>query len=237
MKNVFVTCAQGLEKLLCQELEELGISGIKLGFKGVYVQEGTIEDVYHINYCSRIAGRVLVPIKHFRCRDRKVLYQNCAEIDWLSYIPKGKTFAIDANVKNPQLRNSLFAAQVMKDAICDQFREKFGERPNVDTRNPDIQLNLFIQNEEAIVSFDTSGVPLHKRGYRTENVQAPIQESLAAALLRIAGYKGHENFCDPCCGSGTFLIEAAMIATITPPGFLRKNGDLCTFPNIHKSSG
>lgn len=235
MKNVFVTCALGLEELLCQELEELGMVSIKPGFKGVYVEDAAMDDVYRINYCSRIAGRVLVPIKQFRCRDRKVLYQNCSEIDWLSYIPRGKTFAIDANVKNPQLRNSLFAAQVMKDAICDQFREKFGERPDVDTRQPDVQLNLFIQNEAAIVSFDSSGVPLNKRGYRIENVPAPIQENLAAALLRISGYKGNENFCDPCCGSGTFLIEAAMIASATPPGFLRDRWGFMHLPEYSQA--
>lgn len=233
MKNLFVTCAQGLEEILCQELAELGIPNAKPGFRGVYVDDPKgMDEIYLINYCSRIAGRVLMPLTTFRCRDRKSLYQGSSDIDWFRYIPRGKTISIDANVDHQELRNSLFAAQVVKDAICDQFRERGVDRPSIDTRNPDVQLNLFVHRERAILSYDTSRVPLHKRGYRQESVQAPLQESLAAALLRFAEYKGDEFICDPCCGSGTLLIEAAMIATHTPPGFLRTQWGFMYLPEF-----
>lgn len=220
--KLFITCAQALEPILAEELRELGYEKITEGFRGVHVDVHGLEDVYKINYCSRIGSRVLLPILNFRCFDAKSLYRNIYSIDWSKYLPKGKTFAIDANVTHRQLRNSLFAAQVAKDAICDQFRETYGQRPTVETKNPDVQLNLFIHDQEAIMSFDTSGMPLHKRGYRQDSVEAPLNESIAAALLRIARYKGDEVVCDPCCGSGTLLIEAALIASKTPPGYLRQ---------------
>lgn len=221
--RLFVTCGQGLEALLQAELEGLGYAGITHGFRGVYVPFNSLEPVYHINYCSRLATRVLLPIKKFRCQDSKALYQEVSEIDWKKYIPRKKTIAIDANVTHPLLKNSLYAAQVTKDAICDQLRERTGERPSVDSKNPDIQLNLFIRNFSAILSFDTSGAPLHKRGYRIEGGLAPLHETLAAALLKMADYQADKIVYDPCCGSGTFLIEAALIATHTPPGYLRKD--------------
>jgi putative N6-adenine-specific DNA methylase len=221
VKRLFITCGQGLEPLLCNELLELGFEQTHSGYRGVYVDISSFEDIYKINYCSRIGGRVLLPLLNFRCHDSRSLYKKALDIDWSLYIPPGKSFAIDPNVNHPQLRNSLFAAQVLKDAICDQLKEKRGYRPDVNPKNPDIQLNLFINPDQAIICFDTSGTPLHKRGYRQESVEAPLQESLAAALLRLAEYTGQEILFDPCCGSGTFLIEAALMTTRTPPGFLR----------------
>jgi putative N6-adenine-specific DNA methylase len=158
----------------------------------------------------------------FKCFDQRSLYKGASEIDWTAFIRRNQTFAIDANVHHRELRNSLFAAQVVKDVICDQMRQKIGSRPSVDVQNPDVQINLFIQNNRATISFDTSGAPLHKRGYRQESVEAPIQETLAAAILRLAHYQGDAILWDPCCGSGTLLIEAALIATGTCPGYLRK---------------
>lgn len=219
---LFVTCGMSLEPLLQEELQELGYNDLRLGFRGVYVYHPEKTALYHINYASRIASRVLLPLKKFNCLNKNDLYEQAKQMEWSYFIPRGKTFAIDANVTHPRLRNSLFAAQVMKDAICDQLREKRGERPSIDPKEPDVQLNLFIRGKAAIISFDTSGDPLHKRGYRKQSVEAPIQESLAAALLKMAQYKGDEILLDPCCGSGTLLIEAALIASSTPPGYLRK---------------
>lgn len=219
--ELFITCAKGIEPLLVQELRQLGIQDCTEGYRGVNVYQASMSDVYAINYLSRLGGRVLLLISRGRCRDARALYRGAMQIDWLRYIPKNKTFAIDANVTHPEIRNSLFAAQVVKDAICDQFRERTGERPSVSVQDPDVQLNLFIHNESASISIDTSGQSLHKRGYRQETVEAPMQETLAAAILTLAKYKGDEIVYDPCCGSGTLLIEAAMIATHTPPGFLR----------------
>lgn len=229
--DLFVTCGQGIEPILSKELQSLGYMQLKEGYRGVYVLNVDHEAIYRINYLSRLAGRVFMPLSQFRCRDAKALYKAAMDINWLDYIPQGKTIAIDANVKHPLLQNSLYAAQVVKDAICDQFREKTGERPSVDTRNPDVQLNLFIHDQSCVISFDTSGQSLHKRGYREETVEAPMQETMAAALLMLAGYQGTEIFYDPCFGSGTLIIEAALMASRTPPGYLRTKWGFLSLPD------
>lgn len=231
--EIFVTCQAGLEPLLVEELKELGFNEAREGFRGVYA-EASLEGIYAINYLSRIGGRVLVPIARFNCFDKRSLYAGAINVDWTKYIPQGMTFAIDVNGQHPDFRNTLFAAQVLKDAICDQFRERTGSRPNVNTAAPDVQLNLFLMKGAALISFDTSGAPLFKRGYRREASEAPIQESLAAAILRIAKYSGEEIILDPCCGSGTFLIEAAYIATKTPAGFHRKAWGFYHFPDFNE---
>lgn len=218
--DIFVTCSKGLESLLAEELEEMGITA-KKGFCGVFISK-TSENVFKVNYCSRIATRVLWPISFFSCKDAQELYHRCKKIDWLQLLKINQTFSLDANVTHPNIKNSHYAALVIKDAICDYFREKKGSRPNVQVHNPDVQFNLFIQNGNAVVYFDTSGAPLFKRGYREEMVDAPLQESLAAAIIRLAKYQGNEIFCDPFCGSGTLLIEAAMAITQTPAGYFRK---------------
>lgn len=230
--QLFVTTSSGLEALLLKELESFGYTKAKLGYRGVHVEVPNNEAIYKINYLSRVAGRVLLPLTDFFCYDQRALYKGASKIDWCRYIPEGKTIAIDANVNHRHLKNSLFAAQVVKDAICDQIREKRGVRPSVDVKNPDVQLNLFIHENTAIISFDTSGTPLHKRGYRQESVDAPLQECLAAAILMLAGYKGDEILFDPCAGSGTILIEAALIQTRTAPGFLRKEWGFMTLPDF-----
>ena len=221
--DLFVTCAPALEPLLMEELKELGITPVKMGYRGVFISDWDWATIYRINYASRLASRVLLPLIRFKCYDRRSLYHHAMEIDWSQYIKENDTFAIDANVHHRELRNSLFAAQVVKDAICDQIRHKTGRRPSIQVQNPDVQINLYIQQQTAIINFDTTGDPLHKRGYRQETVEAPIQETLAAAILRLANYSQEKIFLDPCCGSGTFLIEAALIATHTPPGYLRKH--------------
>lgn len=220
--DLFVTCGQGIEPLLANELAALGYCQTTAGYRGVQVQNVDFSAIYHINYRSRLAGRVFMPLANFHCRDVKALYKGASSINWTDYIPEDKTIAIDANVTHRQLRNSLFAAQVVKDAICDQLRAQTGQRPSVDVKNPDVQLNLFIHDESAVISFDTSGQSLHKRGYREETVDAPMQETMAAALLMLAKYEGQTIFYDPCFGSGTLLIEAALMASCTPPGYLRR---------------
>jgi len=229
---LFVTCASALEPLLMEELAEMGISSLYMGYRGVYINEWNWKTVYQINYSSRIASRVLLPMLRFRCFDRRSLYRHAMEIDWTQYLKEGWTFAIDANVHHRELRNSLFAAQVVKDAICDQMRQRKGKRPSVQIQHPDLQLNLFIQQQNAIISFDTSGEPLHKRGYRQEPVEAPIKETLAAAILRLAHYKEGDILLDPCCGSGTFLVEAALMASHTPPGYLRSRWGFMRHPRF-----
>lgn len=221
MNELFVTCIPGLEDLLLKELESLGFKKVRKGSSGVYVSK-SMDAVYKINYCSRIASRVLYPLIQFPCRDKDELYRFASRIQWGRYLKITQTFAIDANViHHPNLRNSLFASLVVKDALCDQFRESCGERPSVERADPNVQINLFVEKGYATISLDTSGPPLYKRGWREKTTAAPLQESLAAAILMLAGYTGEETLCDPFCGSGTLLIEAAMMATHTPAGFYR----------------
>lgn len=230
---MFVTCTVGLEDLLMQELADLGIPDLKKGYGGVFAPQ-EMRFVYIANYSSRFATRVLWPLLRFRCTDKEALYRAARKIPWPKIFKLHQTFAIDANVSHPKLRNSLFASLVVKDAICDIFREHCGERPSVATYSPDVRLHLFIHNELAVLSIDSSGDPLYKRGYRQGLPSAPIQESLAGALLALAGYQPDKVFCDPFCGSGTFLIEAAMKATHTPPGFLRTSWGFMHFPQFSK---
>jgi putative N6-adenine-specific DNA methylase len=225
MASLFITCARGLSSLLAQEIKELGFRVEKVTAHGVLV-EPSLDAIYTINYGSRLATRVLLPLLSFRCRDREDLIEQAGRLDWLAYVPEGKTFAIDAQVRHPNgahpaFRHTLFAAQVVKDAICDQYRLRTGERPSVQTRDPDVQLHLRIDGDHAQISLDTSGAPLFHRGYRTQGGAAPLQESLAAAVLKLAGYDGTQDLLDPFCGSGTLLTEAALIAAKIPPGRFR----------------
>lgn len=235
--DLFVICPFYLETLLLKELAGLGLSGMRKIPGGVYVPQ-TVEAIYKINYCSRIATRVLLPLVQFPCRDREDLYREAKKIDWSLYLDLKKTFAIDANViSHPTLRNSLFAALIVKDAICDSLREKWGgERPSIDIANPDVQFNLFIQKGQATLSLDTSGAPLYKRGYRSQAAVAPLQENIAAGILSLAHFTVDESLCDPFCGSGTFLIEAALMATHTPPGFFRKSWGFLHLPAFSQTA-
>ncbi len=228
---LFISCAGHLEPLLIEELNGLGLVDLKLGFRGVWAPN-TFENIYTINYLSRLATRVLLPLAQFACPDTQTLYNEAKKIPWLDYLDETKTIAIDANIHHPQIRHSLYGAQLIKDAICDVVREKKGARPSVDVKNPDVQLHVFIQKNHATISVDTSGAPLYKRGWKEGNVDAGLPETLAAAILLRAGYSEREILCDPFCGSGTFLIEAASIATQTPAGYFRKKWGFFHLPHF-----
>ncbi|MBI3236984.1 MAG: class I SAM-dependent RNA methyltransferase [Chlamydiales bacterium] len=231
LPEMFISCPENLESLLCEELRSLGIKELRKGVRGVFTPV-SMDAVYMVNYCSRLAIRVLYPLLSFPCRDRDDLYQGVREIPWLHFIKPDETLSIDANVNHPSLRNSLFAAQTVKDAICDQIREKTGKRPSVDTKNPDVQLNLFIHYNVATLSFDTSGSPLFKRGWRSASTVTSIQENLEAALHFLSDFNKETILCDPLCGSGTFLVEAAMIATRTPSGYFRSKWGFSRLPQF-----
>jgi len=233
----FVSCAGSLEELLVAELKELGLRGVEQGFRGVYLPK-SVEAVYTVNYASRIATRVLWPLLTFTCPDRETLYKDVRSIDWSAYLDDQDTFSIDANVTpHPTIKNSHFAALVIKDAICDQQRDRFGNRSSINLVNPDLQLNLFLHRGKATLYLDTSGQPLFKRGYRTMGGAAPLQESLAAAVLRLAGYDSSQDvLVDPFAGSGTILVEAAMIATKTAPGFYRKHWGFERLPEFSETA-
>ena len=217
----FAQFAEGFEELGAKELAGLGARQIAPGFRGMHFSADR-ETLYRINYQSRLASRVLAPLKSFGCRNREELYREAKSIDWPALFSAGNTFSIFANVSgNINLRNSHFAALCLKDAIADYFTDKFGRRPNVDRFDPDVWLNLHIEKSRATVSLDTSGGALHRRGYRRQSVAAPMQETLAAALVALSGWDGRRPVYDPMCGSGTLLCEAAMAYGRIPAGFLR----------------
>ena len=234
MDELFISCPHYFEELLVKELKDLGVTKVRQGFCGVYAK-ADMQNVYVANYLSRIATRVLWPLIQFGCPDKESLYKMAKKVNWDLFLDTETTFAIDSNVNHPNLKNSLFASLVVKDAICDYFRDKTGARPSVDIQNPQVQLNLFVNKGQATIYFDTSRTPLHKRGWRLENTEATLHESLAAALLMTVGYNKDMSLCDPFCGSGTFLVEAAMIASNTPAGFYRKNWGFAHHPQYNEA--
>ncbi len=232
--QLFVTCSPGVEKLLVEELRALSIPAAP-GYRGVFVPKN-MDNVYRINYMSKLATRVLFPLLHFSCRDKLDLYNTVRRFSWNFYLNTQKTFAVDATVSlHPNLKHSLFTALVVKDAICDFFRQFSGERPSVNVQNPDVQFFLHIHQEKAVLSFDTSNIPLYKRGYREEGGVAPLQESIAAAVVQFLQIKKEDVVCDPCCGSATLLLEAALFLAHIPPGTWRKTFGFFHHPAFQQS--
>ena len=178
--------------------------------------------LYKANYCLRTALRILMPITRFSAYNEQRLYSSISKIDWSEYMTVKKTFAIDAVVFSKVFTNSLFVEQKIKDAIVDQFRDKSSIRPSVNTKSPDIRINVHVTETSFLISLDSSGDSLHKRGYRTKNHVAAINEVLAAGMVMLTGWKGETPFVDPMCGSGTIAIEAALIAANIPPGVFRE---------------
>lgn len=210
----------GLEEILATEVERLGGINIGIGTRMVtYV--GDKELLYKSCLWLRTALRVLKPVETFEAGDPDELYARVKAIDWSKYVAEGQTIAIDATIFSEAFRHSKYAVYRTKDAICDWFTEQGMKRPSVAVTAADVQLNLHISETECTMSLDASGDPLYKRGYRTESGEAPISEVLAAGILMKAGWDGSRDLIDPMCGSGTFLIEAALIATNTPAGIYR----------------
>ena len=211
----------GFEEILAIELHNLGALDIKKGVRSVSF-EGDNGMMYKANLACRTAIKILKPIYSFDIKNEDELYKNIYEIDWNEFLNIDKTFAIDATIHSDFFNHSKYIALKTKDAIVDKFRDDFGKRPNVDTENPDLRINIHIHQSTCTVSLDSSGNSLHMRGYRTDTNIAPINEVLAAGLLLLSGWQGQCNFIDPMCGSGTILIEAAMIACNIPANIHRK---------------
>ena len=211
----------GLEEVLAQELTQLGANNVKIGRRMVSFM-GDKEMMYRANFQLHTAIRILKPIKHFRASSADDVYEAVKNIDWSKYIERGKTFSVDSVVYSEEFRNSRFVTYKVKDAIVDQFRETTGTRPNISISNPDIRLHIHISDDQATLSLDSSGESLHRRGYRQETTEAPLNEVLAAGMILKSGWKGEKDFIDPMCGSGTLLIEAALIARNISPGVFRK---------------
>ena len=214
---------EGLEEVLAKELEELGATDIKKLRRAVEFY-GDLKMMYKANYWLRTAVSVLKPIAAFEVKDEKDLYDKIYGIKWFNYFDLGKTFAVQATVNNHEtLTHSQYAALKVKDAIADQFRYNFNQRPDVDPKNANININIYISGTQCEVAINSSGMPLFKRGYKVEMHRAPLNEVLAAGMILLAGWDKNSNFIDPMCGSGTLLIEAALMAYNFPPQFMRHN--------------
>jgi putative N6-adenine-specific DNA methylase len=232
--HYFGQLASGSEKLGMAELRELGATNIKPGYLGVFFCANP-RTIYNIVYRTRIFSRILAPLIVFDCHSEKYLYKTAQNIDWSDFLTLTKTFAITSNVADSNINHSQYAAQILKDAIVDQFRDKTGERPSVDRFNPDLQLNLYIHENKARISVDLGGGSLHKRGYREASVEAPMQETLAAAILRLSEWKGERTLYDPFCGSGTLLCEALMKQCNIPAAYLRHKFGFLRLPDFDAS--
>lgn len=221
LQPYFATCGRGIEEVLANELKALGAGRVEVGRGGAHFH-GDRATLYRANLWLRTAIRVLQPILEVTVTSPEELYQAMREVPWSNYMTLQHTFAVDCNVRDSQITHSKYAALRVKDAICDQFRDRTGQRPSVDTDQPLLALNLHIDKDKAVLSLDSTAGSLHKRGYRAKLHRAAINEALAAALILKSGWNGNAPLIDPLCGSGTFAIEATWIATGRPPGLTRR---------------
>ncbi|WP_114759481.1 class I SAM-dependent RNA methyltransferase [Flavobacterium sp. AG291] len=224
MENNFKMIAKtffGFEEILAKELQVLGAQDVEQGVRMVSFK-GDKGFMYKANLALRTALKILKPIYHFRAYNEQSLYKGIQGIDWSKYLNANQSFVIDVTLHSDHFNHSQFVALKAKDAVVDQFRDRFGKRPNIDKDFPDLRINLHIHNDQCSVALDTSGQSLHQRGYKTATNIAPINEVLAAGMLLLSGWEGQGDFIDPMCGSGTILAEAAMIACNIPANINRK---------------
>ncbi len=217
----FAQAANDIKDIAEEELLSLGAQKTSQAYRGIYFTANT-KELYTINFHSRLINRVLAPLISFNCPSDELLYKKALQVNWEDFLNPSKTFAVFASVINSSIKHSKFAALRLKDAIVDYFRNRTGKRPSIDTREPDVWFNLHIENNEATISLDTSGGSLHRRGYRIQSIQAPMVETLAAAIINYSGWDGKSSLYDPFCGSGTLLCEAYMLASKTPASIFRK---------------
>lgn len=223
----------GLEDILAEELIALGANNLEIGKRAVSF-EGDLALLYRANICCRTALRILKPVYTFKARTTDEIYKKVKAMNWFEHLTEESTFAIDAVTFSDLFTHSKFVAYRVKDAIADYFTQRTDKRPSVDVANPDLLINFHIAHDTCTLSFDSSGESLHKRGYKTEQTEAPLNEVLAAGILLKSGWKGQSVLIDPMCGSGTFLVEAALIALNIPPGIYRKNFAFEKWKNFDK---
>jgi putative N6-adenine-specific DNA methylase len=221
MSQYFATVARGLEPIAAQELERLGAKNVRPDFTGVHFV-GNLALLYRVNLWARTIFRVLVTLREFPCPDADRLYKEVQKIDWQQYLQPDNTLAVNATGGNRQLNHTHFTALQVKNAIIDQQRRQCGQRSSIDTENPDLLINVHIHQNRCILSLDSSGSSLHRRGYRPAVGLAPLKETLAAALLDMAEWEPSLPFLDPLCGSGTLPLEATLKGLNIAPGLFRK---------------
>lgn len=231
----FAQIGEGMEEAGAKELVELGGTEPVLAYRGVHFGAADFDTLCRINYQSRLCTRILAPLITFDCHSTKYLYKTAYALPWEDLLDVSGTFAISATVGNSAISHSKYAALCLKDAMADRYRERFGHRPDVDRDNPDLQLNLHIDQNRAVISLDTSGFSLHRRGYRRESVAAPMQETLAAAIISMSGWDGSRPLVDPFCGSGTLLCEALMRQARIPAGYFRERFGFEVLPEFDRA--
>lgn len=229
--NLTIKTLFGFEDILADEVKALGGINIQRITRGIKC-EGTPEFLYRANLSLRTALKILVPIHSFKAKNEKELYERMMAFDWSHFLDVDQTFAIDTVVFSELFKHSKFVGLKAKDAIVDQFRNKYRRRPSIDAEKPDVQLNLHCANDAFTLSLDSSGEPLNQRGYREQGHKAPMSEVLAAGMIQLAGWKKGMPLVDPMCGSGTILVEAAMIAMNMPPNIKRKEFGFRTWPEF-----
>ncbi|HCR49651.1 MAG TPA: THUMP domain-containing protein [Rhodothermales bacterium] len=233
-RRFFAQIAGGSEGLGIRELVKLGATDVEAAYRGVYFR-ATNEALYRIAYSARLLSRILAPLVSFDCHNEEGLYQFAhTRIRWDDFLTPDHTFLIFSNVGNSRINHSQYAALKLKDAIVDQFRDQYGARPSIDKEAPDVSFNLHIDRNKAIISLDVSGGSLHRRGYRRVAGPAPMQETVAAAILELAEWKGDMPLYDPMCGSGTLLAEALMVAGKVPAGWPRPHWCIPHLPDYDK---
>lgn len=229
----YAQVSEGLEQYAVEEVLKLGAASATPDFKGINF-EANKETLYRIVYCARLLSRVLAPLIKFKAHSEKYLYREIKKMKWDKIFPLNKTFAVTANISNSKINHSKYAALCIKDAIADNFREKYSQRPDVDPKNPDVLINMFMHNNYATISIDASGSAMHKRGYRKDSVTAPMSETIAAAIVYLSKWDGEKKLYDFMCGSGTLITEAAMHYCNIPAGYLKKKFGFFNLPDFDR---
>ncbi len=229
----FAQVPDGGEEAASADLLALGAGDVKPGYRGVYFNAER-DALYRIAYSALTITRVLAPLAHFQCHTPEYLYRKVRSIDWSAFFGNRNTFAVFATVSNSAIRHSQYAALTVKDAVVDQFREATGSRPSIDATEPDVWINLYLHANRATLSLDLSGGSMHRRGYRIESVEAPMQETVAAIMIAMTGWDGETPLVDPMCGSGTLLCEALMRYCRVPAGFMRERLGVEFLPDFER---
>ena len=233
MNHYFATVARSLESIAAAEIESLGAKEVRPDFTGVHFI-GDKATLYRVNLWARTIFRVLVPLREFYCPNSNILYQEVQKIFWGEYLQSHQTLAVNCTGSNQKLNHTHYTALQVKNAIVDQQRRESGQRSTIDAKNPDVLVNVHIKQDRCILSLDSSGASLHRRGYRQAMGSAPLKETLAAALLDMAQWDASLPFLDPLCGSGTLPLEAGLKALNIAPGLFRQKFGFESFPDFDR---
>ncbi len=233
MQEIIAKTFAGLEPVLAEELRALGATGIRT-IKRAVAFEGDTKLLYRANYELRTALRILVPIHSFTAYREQDLYEGVRDIDWNNYMQVSDTLAVDAVAQGEVFRHSQYVALLTKDAIVDQFRDRYQRRPNVNTMSPALRVNVHVLGNHCDITLDATAGSLHRRNYRRDTVEAPLNEVLAAGMVLLSEWNGKGPFVDPMCGSGTLALEAALLALNIPPQFMRENFGFFKWPDFNR---